>query len=532
MADGTVTNVSTPCNDYKASLNAWTLVEDAVNGSEAVKNATVKYLPKPNPKDISEENRSRYEAYVMRAVYYNATGRTLSGLLGIAFRRDPEVKIPPGIEYIKDDADGAGISLVHKGQQLLANVMKTGRSAILVDYPVTDGVTSKADLILKGIRPVLCTYEANDVINWRTIRENAKTLLSMVVLRESYPLEDPWVETLKTQYRVLRLTLGVYTTEIWREDPNRPGEWKLAEGPMVPTKGDGTSWSEIPFTFIGAEDNDVDVDGSPLYDLAVLNLAHYRNSADYEDSAYFVGQPQIYVAGLSEAWKTDMEKKGLYVGSRSVLALPVGGSAGVLQVTPNTLARQAMVDKEVQMAALGARLLIAPEGAKTATQQNSEDASAHSVLTLCCNNISTALSKALTWFAQFANENDSDISFTINTEFVVDSLDAPTLIALLQLVQAGKMPDTDLWTQLRNVGLIDATKTDDQIREEVASQAPSGIEGAFTPPPNADGTPSREPTEPPTKPGGASSSSSGNGGPNILSSQAVTGNVPRAAVGG
>jgi hypothetical protein len=45
-------------------------------------------------------------------VYYNATGRTLSGLTGIAFRRWPEIELPPGLGYIKDDADGAGTTLI------------------------------------------------------------------------------------------------------------------------------------------------------------------------------------------------------------------------------------------------------------------------------------------------------------------------------------------------------------------------------------------------------------------------------------
>jgi hypothetical protein len=523
MAD--TNNVSTPRADYAESATSWMLVEDACAGSERVKKASVRYLPKPNPKDVSEENRTRYEQYLMRAVYYNAVGRTLNGLVGIAFRRDPEVQLPPALEFAKDDADGAGLSLSHKAQQILSGVMKTGRKGVLVDYPKTQGPTSKADAVEGGYRPVICLYEASDVINWRTMRMAGKTVLSMIVLRESYETDAEWVASMKVQYRVLRLTDGIYTTELWRENPERPDEWLLSEAATSPLTGGGKPWTEIPFTFVGSEDNDVDIDGAPLYDIAVLNLAHYRNSADFEDSAYIVGQPQVYMAGLTESWRDDLIKKGVYLGSRSILPLPVGGTAGIIQAEPNTLSRQAMMDKESQMAALGARLLISTGQVKTATQQDSEDAASHSVLSLCCNNVSAAMTKALGWFATFADSESADISFEINTEFVIDSLDAPTLSALLALVQAGKMPESDLWTQLRNVGLIDAEKTDEEIREEISSQPVSGIPDPFGGAGSGGGNGTAGDGNEP----GTGLPGDGNGG----NPEATDGTgVPRAAVGG
>ncbi len=531
MADNKNTsNVSTPRSEYAKDLPSWILVEDACAGEVAVKAATVKYLPKPNPKDVSEENRSRYEQYLLRAVYYNAVGRTLSGLLGIAFRRDAEITVPAAMEYMKDDADGAGLSLAHKGQQLLSNVLMTGRSGVLVDYPRVEGVTSVAAAVMQEIRPIICLYAAQDVINWRSIRVGGKMKLSLVVLREGYEADDSeWVRTEKTQYRVLRLMVGIYTTEVWRENPERPGDWHLYEAPSVVVQGNGQSWTEIPFTFVGSNDNDTDVDPSPLYDLAVLNLAHYRNSADYEDSAYLVGQPMFYIAGLSEAEAGEKSKSGVYIGSRQVLSLPHGGTAGVMQVEPNSLCRQAMLDKESQMAALGARLLISTGQVKTATQQNSEDAAAHSVLTLCCNNVSKALTRALGWFATFQNLEGVDCEYEINTEFVIDALDAQTLVALLQLVQAGKMPESDLWTQLRQVGLIDAEKTDDDIREEIDSQAPPGVTSVFGTPrvANEGGGGSGDGKGGSSATGDTKTTSSGTGNP-----EGITTNVPRAAVGG
>lgn len=99
-------------DEVKAALPLWSMVSDAAAGEHAVRDAGDLYLPRPNPTDKSPENRSRYDAYLQRASYYNATGRTLSGLTGIAFRRWPEIVIPAGLDYLKDDTDGAGTTLI------------------------------------------------------------------------------------------------------------------------------------------------------------------------------------------------------------------------------------------------------------------------------------------------------------------------------------------------------------------------------------------------------------------------------------
>ena len=60
--------------------------------------------------------------------------------------------------------------------------------------------------------------------------------------------------------------------------------------------------------------------------MAALNLAHYRNSADYEDSVFFNGQPQPWMAGLTEEWRDWLKKEGIVIGSRVILPLPENGS--------------------------------------------------------------------------------------------------------------------------------------------------------------------------------------------------------------
>jgi len=465
-------DVTTTHADYDANRCKWELCEDAAAGEDAVKACRHKYLPQPNAHDTSKENQSRYQSYVQRAVYYNATGRTLQGLLGLAFGEPPDLKLPAGMAEAEEDLSGTGLPFLQHAQATMAEVLKTARAGLLVDYPPVVAPVSVADQAAGAVRPTVTFYKATEIVNWRTMQRGGKTVLSMVVLKECHETPNGFGVDEEDQYRVLRLD-ATYQVEIWRKQKSADGtklDWVVAES-YTPLQGNGSGWTEIPFAFVGAQNNDWTVDSAPLYDIATLNIAHYRNSADYEDSVFMCGQPQYWIAGLSVEWRTHLEKNGVYIGARTPMLLPQNGSMGIAQAAPNTLAKEAMAAKEAQMAALGARLIQEVTSNKTATQVNSEDAIAHSVLSLCCTNVNMAYTKVIEWYANFANVTGTG-ELSIPTDFSSYQIDAQTLTALLAAVQAGRMPVADFWARLRAAGIIEATKTDEQIQEEIDSQSP------------------------------------------------------------
>lgn len=482
--------------DYEAAVADWELVADAAAGQRAVKSKRETYLPKPNKADKSEENKCRYEQYVARALYYNATGRTLAALSGLAFRKWPEIKLPAAMDQFKEDVTGAGVPLIQHSETMVAETMKTGRVGLLVDYPTLVGPASRADQERGGVQPTISLYSAVAITNWRTIKVASRVMLSMVVLKESSEVVDGFGVKCVEQYRVLKLDdAGLYQVEIWQKKKaaNSTMEaWEIVDT-MQPLMGNGQRWKEIPFQFIGSKNNDSNVDPSPLLDIANVNIAHYRNSADYEDSVYLVGQPQIWLAGLDQNWVEMLEKKGVYIGSRQPLPLPVGGQAGLLQAEPNSLVKEAMDQKERQMAALGARLVtIGTDGpAKTKGQVDSEDATAHSVLSLCCDNVSQAVEQAIRWAQIFSNVT-GEAEFSISTEFVAALVDAQMLTALVAAVQAGTMSLPDFWARLRSAGIIRSDKTDEEIEEEIDARPPA-TGGALD---DAAGDDSKDPEKP------------------------------------
>lgn len=457
--------------EHKAAKNRWRLVRDVCKGSETIKTAGDLYLPRPNAHDTGHENRERYDAYKKRAVFYNATGRTKNSLVGAAFRTWPTLTVPAALDYVSKDVDGQGVSIYQQSQSIIGHLLEVGRHGLLVDYAkVVAGSVSKADELAGRARANVASYTAESIINWKTRTVGGQQLLSLVVLREEVDVdtEDGFGVEKAVQYRVLRLdATGYYTQEVWQEGASKS---EMVVEPFAPLNGVGQPWQIIPFQFLGSENNDSSIDDSPLYDMAEVNVGHYRNSADYEEAAYLVGQPQPWMSGLDVQWRDHLEKTGIYLGARAPWLLPVNGACGLMQAQPNTVAKEAMDAKETQLIALGARLIERGSATKTATQADSDSAAEHSVLSLVVSNVSEGYSQCLAWMAEFTGAAGK-AEYKLNQDFTQISLDANIMAALFNAVQGGRLPVTDFWQYLRDRGIINPEKDDDAIRDELETDA-------------------------------------------------------------
>jgi hypothetical protein len=133
--------VSNPHPEYQKYLPVWARTRDAVKGSRAVKEKKHQYLPVPDNTSGDEAKGTetiRYRQYIKRAVYTNFTGRTKNALVGAAFRKQPDFVLPDQLGYLLQDATGDGLSLVQLAKDELSNLLETGRTSFLVDYPATD----------------------------------------------------------------------------------------------------------------------------------------------------------------------------------------------------------------------------------------------------------------------------------------------------------------------------------------------------------------------------------------------------------
>lgn len=484
-------NVAFVRKELKTVLPEYTLIEDCIAGEPAVKKAGKKYLPMPNADDSSDENVARYNSYKERAVFYNVTKRTLAGLVGTVFIREPEIDLPTRLQAILTNASGTGVSLEQQAKKALSLTLSLGRCGLLVDYPTTE-TTTVEDVQSGRVRPVLNLYKPRDVVNWRVIDRGAEEVLSLVVLREEYVAEDDGFEMKEAiQYRVLQLVQNVYVQSLWRDKSSAfiegaEGSVRMPSGhfemvsKMIPRDYRGNPLSEIPFVFIGSESNDSEVDPAPLYDLASLNIAHYRNSADYEESSFLVGQATPVVSGLTEEWVENVLKGKLAFGSRGGIPLPEGASAELIQAESNTMVKEAMESKERQMVAIGAKLVEQSGVQRTAFETKVETASETSILSSVSQNVSSAYQKTLEIAMLFVGESKAPI-FEMNSDFDLARMTAEERQQVLSEWQAGALAFEEMRSALHKAGV--ATLTDEEARqridEEQAASMPQGEEASF-----------------------------------------------------
>lgn len=475
-------NVAFVRKDLKALLPLYKAIRDAIDGEVKIKAGKTKYLPQPNAEDESEENVARYDAYIERAVFYNVTARTLKGLVGQIFIKDPVIENPSLLNIVVEDANGGGVSITQSSKKAVGYVLSHGRAGLFVDYPATEGPATRAQLEAGDIRPTLNLYAPWRVLNWRTTKRGAREILSLVVLSETYVQSDDGFEMKEAeQFRVLRLgksqdnvqkgideSEDVYTVEVWRKEG---GKFGISES-YQPRDSSGALLKEIPFTFIGSENNDVDIDNPPLYDLASLNIAHYRNSADYEESCFIVGQPTPYFAGLTEEWVKNVMGGTVTLGSRGAVPLPEGGSAGLLQAESNTMPKEAMEHKERQMVALGAKLVEQQTVQRTATEADLEATSENSTLSSSAKNVSAAYKWGLELCAVFVGAPETGIVFELNTEFDISNMTPQERAQLISEWQAGAISFTEMRENLRKVGV--AKLDDDKAKTEIEAELDDG----------------------------------------------------------
>lgn len=475
--------------EYVAMKHAWRLMRCALEGETAVKDLRTEVLPMPNAADQSAENKARYEAYLCRAVWYNVTQRTIEGMVGYVFKKEPTINLPAVIAGLEDNVDGAGVSLQQQAKDALRIAIGFARGGLLVDYPQKSDATTRAEQTAGNVQPTIVLLSPEQITNWRTTIVGSKKLLTMLIVKEAaWEVGDNEFELIEViQYRVLDIILDDTPAPVG--DGAKPlGPVGTVRGRVFEMMGDGKDYienhsltyypsdasgkplTEIPFQFIGLRNNDADVERSPLEDLLTLNLAHFRNSADYEEACFMLGQPTPYVAGITEQWVTNVFKGSIQLGSRGIIPLPVGGSAGLLQCNPNTMPYEAMTHKEAQMVALGAKLVQQQKVQRTATEASMDNTSETSILVSAAVNVFLAYVQALKFACAFAGADSASLEFELSEPLTRDTLQAQDAAAIMQAWMNGLLAFEEARTIYKQSGL--AYLDDEKVKTEHENALP------------------------------------------------------------
>ena len=460
--------VDTPSPEYEAALPRWQRCRDAFEGSDAVKARATDYLPMLEGHHGSSQ---KYDAYKMRAVFYNATARTVAGLLGSVFRAAPSWTFPATIEDDLKDVTLMGRPLVSFALMAFNELLVTGRVGVQVDMPKTpeDGATT---------RPYWVLRRAEDILSWRTVVADGQEILTRVVLSEVVEEDDPeneWSPTRIDQIRVLELvppgnqdaTYQIRRFRNKKTSDEAEDHWKQHDKPIVPLKH-GDPLTFIPFQFIGPTSVTPAIEKSPIVDIVDVNLSHYRTSADFEHGAHVTALPTPWVSGAELPDGEDFP-----IGSATAWVLPhPQARAGMLEFTGDGLKtlERALSVKQEQMASLGARLIESRKAAaETAEALRLAMSGDHSVLASMASTFDRAMTNVLRWHADWSGADTTAITFAVNKDFFEARLTAQEAQALVGTWQAGGISFETLFWNLQAGELIEPGRTIEQERALIAA---------------------------------------------------------------
>lgn len=447
--------------EYNKNVDKWKLTRNAATGL-SFEDARHYIMRR------THEEQDQYYHRVEKAIYTNYTGRTREGLKGAIFRLPPRIELPPDMEFMLENADGAGQSLTQVSKLAADEVMETGRFGLLADYPMVDEDLTVEQVRRMGLQPHIATYTAESIINWHVHVLNGRRQLGMLVLKENSPVHyDEFTWDYVDRYRVLRLNNSQqYTQQLYDENGDPITEEIVIRG------ASGQPFDYIPFHFIGSRDNLPDIDEPILYDIARVNIGHFRNSADQENNLSVHGGGTLVVStDMSPEAFQSANPGGITVGENAGLILSEGGKAELLQLGSASAIGTEMTHKEQMMVQIGAKI-ITKTGQRTAEEARIQATSENSMLDTMVGNIDESFTKVLYDCRAFISPTDAEIVFSLNNDFYADTISPQEIMAMIQGSDAGVMPKIDIVRRLIDAGWIQSEGTPEDILADITQESP------------------------------------------------------------
>lgn len=450
--------ITTQHPQYTDMIDIWRKCRIAVMGDDWIKKSP---LLKTIVPPLSDQPDDEYMAMVNRATFFNATGRTLDGLLGMAFRKPVVIEAPAAMDGIINDitlAKDSTVNLDDFCRNMLSEDLICGRVGYLIERPnVSSANMTQAQVSALNLRPYAAEYRAESILDWRFDRVNNSAQLVMVRLSEVLEQFDTDGITRKapvTQERVLLLIDGKYIQKVFREG-------KQFGDDIVPVMN-GAPLNFIPFVcnFTGER--------PPILDLANINLSHFQTEVDREHGAHYTAIPTPMFAGFQFS---DDENFRLGATGGYNSAMP-DAKWGFLEFEGSGLGtlKEIKEEKERQMVILGAKFLDSEKaGVEAEGTVKIRRSGETSVLADRCTQASRMVKRILEIMRDWIGAT-GEIKVEINTDYTEAGLSAQDLLALFQVLQGGGMSQQTFFYNLKHGEMYEPGLTFEEEQERINAQ--------------------------------------------------------------
>lgn len=435
----------------------WGLLRDTAEGEKAVKDGAKAYLPHMSGMDDDE-----YVGYLERASYYNFTGRTVSAMNGTLFRRRPVLEgVPERLRERLKNVSSENHALFDYCEAVGQELIHMGRVAVLLDLPSTPSTTPQ---------PYFTTYKAEHILDWEIEKRDGRDVLIYVVLRE-FKMTTSREDTerkLRVTYRTLHLGPNGYYQHVYR-NPDGDADLKPEHrsAPIVPQRA-GKPLDYIPIYIFGPKPNLVDVQKSPMLDIAQTNISHYRSYAELEQGLFYTGFP-VYYAEIGQGAEGGADYE---LAPNRVWETPTGTKPGLLEFNGHGLKflENALDRKEQHAASLGGRMI----GIRTAAVSESDNAvrmkelNEHSTLLGVSKSLDAGFTTLLKWHLRWAGASEAevkDVEIEFNKDFVFDGIGSREFRAVHAMYKDGILPIEVVYEYLKKALVIPDWMSADEFKK-------------------------------------------------------------------
>lgn len=423
-------------SEYLFWHNYWQTIRDCLMGEILIKANTTRYLPR-----LDKQTDAEYQAYLQRATFYNATARTVSGLVGSVHSRPPVIdNLPDTMDLGSVTNDGQSFEMFMK--RITREVVSLGRYGIMIDAPPDGG------------DPYFAGYDAEDIVDWSSSRTGSRDRLDYVILRETSRERSPFKTSgkgseVEESYRYLFIDEdGFYKQRVYVGKALGTDDYEE----FIPLL-QGAPMTEIPFIFVSPYDFGFEIEKPPILDIALLNLSHYRSYAQLEAGRFYTATP-VYTVFLAGGGDEDAEYT---VGPNTVWQLGGNDKAEIMEFSGAGLRflETALVTKEQQIAALGGKLStqsagVAAESADAIIARERGEASFLGALTSTMSEVACRLLTALSVW----RGTPAKVVVSFASEATQIYLDGREIRALAMLYDTGLVPMETIFMIFRQNNII------------------------------------------------------------------------------
>lgn len=425
-----------PSSDYSAMSAYWEMVSTILAGTEAMRKARERYLPK-----FEAETQEDYDCRVKNAPFTNIYRDIVEGLAAKPFAKElglVESKSSDAMRGLAEDIDGRGNNLHVFGGHLFFAGINDAVTWILVDKTrVGPEVRSRADEQRAGARPYWVHIPACRLVAVYSVMKGSQEVIVHARILEPAVIRDGFGER------------SVKRVRIFNREVQMAGETVTAVGPptftLMEERKDATS-SESKWEQIDQGALAIDViplvpfitgrrmEGSwrfvpPMQDAAFLQIEHYQQESGLKYASDNTAFPMLAGNGVSPPTDPTGKPVTAPIGPKRVLYAPptqtgtgvVSGSWDFIEPTGTSLTFLAnqLKERERQLRELGRQPLTADSGNLTVVTTAFAASKGNSAVQAWVINLKDALEQALQLTARWQAESvEPEVS--VHTDFAID----------------------------------------------------------------------------------------------------------------